>query len=152
MNADDIFDRIWADFILRLQALRDKRPKITYEKIGKMCGVSKVTVKRWLEGTGGEKTPFPDMLRYMQAVGMDISGVFSVNDDSNAKQTNPAEMDLDRIIADKDKIIYQLTVDKMSLVSEISSLKGEINALDRHLKRLTSTSTSVEDKDDKRTG
>ena len=48
---------------------------MTYEQLGEMCGVSKVTTKRWLEGAGGEKTSFPDMLRYMQAVGMNIRAV-----------------------------------------------------------------------------
>lgn len=48
---------------------------MTYEQLGEMCGVSKVTTKRWLEGAGGEKTPFPDMLRYMEAVGINIRSI-----------------------------------------------------------------------------
>ncbi|WP_308776342.1 hypothetical protein [uncultured Bilophila sp.] len=75
MNAEKIFEQVWKEFIRRLEALRNQKPKMTYEQLGEMCGVSKVTTKRWLEGAGGEKTPFPDMLRYMQAVGMNIRNV-----------------------------------------------------------------------------
>ena len=75
MNAEKIFEEVWKEFIRRLEVLRNQKPKMTYEQLGKMCNVSKVTTKRWLEGAGGEKTPFPDMLRYMQAVGMDIQNI-----------------------------------------------------------------------------
>ena len=75
MNAEKVFEQVWREFIRRLEALRNQKPKMTYEQLGEMCGVSKVTTKRWLEGAGGEKTSFPDMLRYMQAVGMNIRAV-----------------------------------------------------------------------------
>ena len=75
MNAEKVFEQVWREFIRRLEALRNQKPKVTYEQLGEMCGVSKVTTKRWLEGAGGEKTSFPDMLRYMQAVGMNIRAV-----------------------------------------------------------------------------
>ena len=75
MNAEKVFEQAWREFIRRLEALRNQKPKMTYEQLGEMCGVSKVTTKRWLEGAGGEKTSFPDMLRYMQAVGMNIRAV-----------------------------------------------------------------------------
>ena len=75
MNAEKVFEQVWREFIRRLEALRNQKPKMTYEQLGEMCGVSKVTTKRWLEGAGGEKTSFPDMLRYMQAVGMSIRAV-----------------------------------------------------------------------------
>ena len=75
MNAEKVFEKVWREFIRRLEALRNQKPKMTYEQLGEMCGVSKVTTKRWLEGAGGEKTSFPDMLRYMQAVGMNIRAV-----------------------------------------------------------------------------
>lgn len=75
MNAEKIFEEVWKEFIRRLEVLRNQKPKMTYEQLGKMCGVSKVTTKRWLEGAGGEKTPFPDMLRYMQSVGMNIQNL-----------------------------------------------------------------------------
>ena len=75
MNAEKVFELVWREFIRRLEALRNQKPKMTYEQLGEMCGVSKVTTKRWLEGAGGEKTSFPDMLRYMQAVGMNIRAV-----------------------------------------------------------------------------
>ena len=74
MNAEKVFEQVWREFIRRLEALRNQKPKMTYEQLGEMCGVSKVTTKRWLEGAG-EKTSFPDMLRYMQAVGMNIRAV-----------------------------------------------------------------------------
>ena len=63
MNAEKVFEQVWREFIRRLEALRNQKPKMTYEQLGEMCGVSKVTTKRWLEGAGGEKTSFPDMLR-----------------------------------------------------------------------------------------
>ena len=75
MNAEKIFEEVWKEFIRRLEVLRNQKPKMTYEQLGEMCGVSKVTTKRWLEGAGGEKTPFPDMLRYMQSVGMNIQNL-----------------------------------------------------------------------------
>ena len=62
MNAEKVFEQVWREFIRRLEALRNQKPKMTYEQLGEMCGVSKVTTKRWLEGAGGEKTSFPDML------------------------------------------------------------------------------------------
>lgn len=79
MNAEKIFEEVWKEFIRRLEVLRNQKPKMTYEQLGEMCGVSKVTTKRWLEGAGGEKTPFPDMLRYMQSVGMNIQNLIPQN-------------------------------------------------------------------------
>ena len=55
MNAEKVFEQVWREFIRRLEALRNQKPKVTYEQLGEMCGVSKVTTKRWLEGAGGEK-------------------------------------------------------------------------------------------------
>ena len=69
MNAEKVFEQVWREFIRRLEALRNQKPKMTYEQLGEMCGVSKVTTKRWLEGAGGEKTSFPDMLRYSRRWG-----------------------------------------------------------------------------------
>lgn len=73
MTPEKIFENIWEEFMARLRKMRNQTPKVTYEQLGKLCGVSKATTKRWFEGVGGEKTPFPDMLRYMEAVGMDIT-------------------------------------------------------------------------------
>lgn len=74
MTSEKIFEHIWAEFKNRLKAMREQTPKMTYEQLGVLCGVSKATTKRWLdEDMGGEKTPFPDMLRYMEAVGMNIA-------------------------------------------------------------------------------
>ena len=53
MNAEKVFEQVWREFIRRLEALRNQKPKMTYEQLGEMCGVSKVTTKRWLEGAGG---------------------------------------------------------------------------------------------------
>ena len=97
MNAEKVFEQVWREFIRRLEALRNQKPKMTYEQLGEMCGVSKVTTKRWLEGAGGEKTSFPDMLRYMQAVGMNICGKssvpqFGIEEQSSCGKTKEGEL------------------------------------------------------------
>ena len=46
MNAEKVFEQVWREFIRRLEALRNQKPKMTYEQLGEMCGVSKVTTKR----------------------------------------------------------------------------------------------------------
>ena len=50
MNAEKVFEQVWREFIRRLEALRNQKPKMTYEQLG-------------------------EMLRYMQAVGMNIRAV-----------------------------------------------------------------------------
>ena len=42
MNAEKVFEQVWREFIRRLEALRNQKPKMTYEQLGEMCGVSKV--------------------------------------------------------------------------------------------------------------
>ncbi len=84
MTPEKIFEHIWAEFKARLETLRAQTPKMTYEQLGVLCGVSKATTKRWLDNDmGGEKTPFPDMLRYMEAVGMNIAPFTALIETSN---------------------------------------------------------------------
>lgn len=87
MKAEEAFTAIWGSFIERIRDLRARdKKKYTVEKIADMCGVGKGTVSRWLQDEGGELTPFPAMLRYLQAVGLawptfDQDGMPSVEPD-----------------------------------------------------------------------
>lgn len=117
MNAEKVFEQVWREFIRRLEALRNQKPKVTYEQLGEMCGVSKVTTKRWLEGAGGEKTSFPDMLRYMQAVGMNIRAVIpqSQSEKEAVLESRLSEIQKELVIckdalrqAEKERDAYQI--------------------------------------------
>lgn len=98
MTPEEVSKMIWEEFIRRLRLLREKQPKKTLEEIGEMCGVKKATVLRWLNGTIGEKVIFSDMLKYMQAVGMEIEG-FS---------PKPIDERLVEMAAERDKTLKEL--------------------------------------------
>lgn len=34
MNAEKVFEQVWREFIRRLEALRNQKPKMTYEQLG----------------------------------------------------------------------------------------------------------------------
>lgn len=71
------FEKIWGMVISRLRMLKQDGD-LTYEQLGNVLGVNKSTVKRWLDGDrGGEKTPAPDLFRYMDALGVLPGEVFS---------------------------------------------------------------------------
>lgn len=75
MNAEKVFEQVWREFIRRLEALRNQKPKMTYEQLGEMCGVSKVTTKRWLEGARWGKDVLPGHAPVHAGGGMNIRAV-----------------------------------------------------------------------------
>ena len=83
MDHQQIMSEAWRRIVDRVRELQKQTPKVTYEAIGKMCGVSKPTVQRWdKDGQGGEKTAFSDMLRYLEALGISISSIIEGIPDS----------------------------------------------------------------------
>lgn len=112
IEADTLFKQVWGDFIIHLNKLRKGPPKRTLESLGKACGVKKGTISRWLEGTGGERTAFADMLRYMQAVGMDIQGF--------------APMPIEERLAKKQSEILKLKAELERTKSELSNTRNEL--------------------------
>lgn len=134
MTPEKIFEHIWAEFKARLEALRAQTPKMTYEQLGNLCGVSKATTKRWLDnGMGGEKTPFPDMLRYMEAVGMNIAPFAALIENS----TFDAEADR--------SIILELADCKRKIADLEKERDKYKNKWDGHLESLQATARAQEE-------
>lgn len=81
LNPDDITARVWHRVMHEVRLLRED--KYTLERIGSLLGVSKPTVQRWLEGNaGGDKTAFVDMLRYLNALGIDAKTLLFADDET----------------------------------------------------------------------
>ncbi|WP_415713348.1 helix-turn-helix domain-containing protein [Maridesulfovibrio sp.] len=80
--------RIWGVILKSIRELRSAGA--TLDEIGKMLGVGRDTVSRWLrEERGGERTPVADVLRYMNALSIHPKEIFG-----EAAYPPPSVMDL----------------------------------------------------------
>ena len=71
------FSQIWKLVIARVRELKDAN-HLTLEQVGAILGVNKSTVMRWLSGDrGGEATTADDLFRYLEALGVRPSEIFS---------------------------------------------------------------------------
>ena len=83
-NAEQIMLTIWKKILTEMRRMRDE--KHTLERIGAILGVSKPTVQRWLESeAGGEKTAFIDVLRYVQALKIDLKPLLFPEEGKHSK-------------------------------------------------------------------
>ncbi|MDR2503386.1 MAG: hypothetical protein LBD82_03240 [Deltaproteobacteria bacterium] len=73
-DAEKVMSMVWSKIIGEVRRMREE--KYTLERIGLTLGVSKPTVQRWLEGeAGGEKTAFIDIIRYTNALKLNLGGI-----------------------------------------------------------------------------
>ncbi|CCO24005.1 putative Transcriptional regulator, XRE family [Maridesulfovibrio hydrothermalis AM13 = DSM 14728] len=79
--------RIWGVILKSIRELRSTGA--TLDQIGKLLGVGRDTVSRWLrEERGGERTPVSDVLRYMHALSIHPADIFG-----EAAYPPPSEVD-----------------------------------------------------------
>lgn len=80
--------RIWGVILKSIRELRSAGA--TLDQIGKLLGVGRDTVSRWLrEERGGERTPVSDVLRYMNALSIHPADIFG-----EAAYPPPSKVDL----------------------------------------------------------
>lgn len=71
---DKTAKRIWNLLISKMIFLKDNGE--TFQDIGDLMGVSRSTVKNWIDGNRrGERVSFSDMLRYMEALGVSLTEI-----------------------------------------------------------------------------
>ncbi|TIH11638.1 XRE family transcriptional regulator [Marinifilum sp. JC120] len=80
--------RIWGVILKNIRTLRSDGS--TLDQIGRLLGVGRDTVSRWLrEERGGERTPVADVLRYMNALSIHPNEIFG-----EAAYPPPSDIDL----------------------------------------------------------
>lgn len=76
MRAKSVNDKAWSAILSRIKSKR--ADGVTFEALGKLLGASAPTVNRWIkDGAGGESTPFVNMLRYMEVLGVEWGDVLN---------------------------------------------------------------------------
>jgi len=100
MDSYRINERAWELILGRInQKLKEG---MSQSAIALLLGVKRPTVSRWLaDRRGGDKTPFRDMIHYLDRLRISLSEVFSIDDDSLPPPSpDRAPTDLDKAIAD----------------------------------------------------
>lgn len=76
MNPEVINSIAWKKIESKIRSLY--KEDLSFQAIAKIVGVSKATIKRWYDGdSGGEKTAFIDILKYLERLDIDISEIFN---------------------------------------------------------------------------
>ena len=117
-DAEKVMSRVWNKIIGEVRRMREDR--YTLERIGLTLGVSKPTVQRWLEGeAGGEKTAFIDIIRYTNALKLNLG---SIIDDASPPLPKNSKNGEDALRAENTKLSAELLDIQRELLQAKSKL------------------------------
>ncbi|MDL2285265.1 hypothetical protein LJB93_00805 [Desulfovibrio sp. OttesenSCG-928-F07] len=139
-DAEQVMNRVWGCIIGEVRKMREE--KYTLERIGSILGVAKPTVQRWLENNaGGEKTAFIDILRYLNALDIDLKELINEPEESIAPQTVEAAL-LESAKAENTRLSSEL----ISAQRELLEAREKIIALQDKMLELEKYSAEVAEK------